>query len=84
MLSSIFRSLSAKNYKIQVIFIYRYNKNSSIPLINSEPKTNNNNIHKNKDQQIRWSDEYWQYTLDANIKEYHIISKSFKSNIREF
>ncbi len=31
--------------------------------------------HKNEFQQNRWSDEYWQYTLAANIKEYHIISK---------
>ena len=39
----------------------------------------NDNIHEYKDQQIRWSDEYWQYTLAANITEYHIISKLEKS-----
>ena len=35
----------------------------------------NDNIHKNEVEQISWSDEYWQYTLAANITEYHIISK---------
>ena len=30
----------------------------------------NDNIHKNKVQQIRWSDEYWQYRVAANIIEY--------------
>ncbi len=39
----------------------------------------NDNIHKNEVQQIRWSDEYWQYTLAANITEHHIISKLEKS-----
>ncbi len=24
---------------------------------------------------MRWSDEYWQYRVATNIKEYHIISK---------
>ncbi len=38
-------------------------------------KNKNDNINKNEVQQIRWSDEYWQYTLAANITEYHIISK---------
>ena len=32
---------------------------------------------KKEVQQIRWSDEYLQYALVANITEYHIISKSF-------
>ena len=35
----------------------------------------NDNIHINEVQQIRWSDEYWQYRVAANITEYHIISK---------
>ena len=43
----------------------------------------NDNIHKNEVLQIRWSDEYWQYTSAANITEYHIISKSLKSHIRD-
>ena len=30
----------------------------------------NDNIHKNKVQQIRWSDEYWQYRVAANTIEY--------------
>ncbi len=30
----------------------------------------NDNIHKNEVQQIRWSDEYWQYRVAANITEY--------------
>ena len=30
----------------------------------------NDNIHKNDVQQIRWSDEYWQYRVAANITEY--------------
>ncbi len=38
----------------------------------------NDNIHSNEVQQIRWSDKYSQYTLAANITEYHIISKSAK------
>ncbi len=33
-------------------------------------KNKNENIHKNEVQQIRWSDEYWQYRVAANIKEY--------------
>ena len=30
----------------------------------------NDNIHKKEVQQIRWSDEYWQYRVAANITEY--------------
>ena len=33
-------------------------------------KNKNDNIHKNEVQQIRWSDEYWQYRVAANIIEY--------------
>ena len=36
----------------------------------------NDNIHKNKLQQIRWSDEYWQYTLGANIILYQRLLDS--------
>ena len=36
-------------------------------------------MHKNEVQQIRWSDEYWQYRVAANITEYHIILKLEKS-----
>ncbi len=32
-------------------------------------------MKKQEWQQIRWSDEYWKFTVAANIKEYHIISK---------
>ncbi len=35
----------------------------------------NDRIHKNKVQEIKWSDEYWQYRVAANITEYHILSK---------
>ena len=28
----------------------------------------NDNIHKNEVQQIRWSDEYWQYRVAANLE----------------
>ncbi len=38
-------------------------------------KNKNCNIHKNEVQEIRWSDEYWQYGVAANITEYQIISK---------
>ena len=30
----------------------------------------NDNIQKNEVQQIRWSDEYWQYRVAANITDY--------------
>ena len=46
-------------------------------------KNKNDNIHKNEVQQIRWSDEYWQYRVVANITEYQnqsyigIIPESF-------
>ncbi len=33
-------------------------------------KNKNDNMHKNEVQQIRWSDEYWQYRVFANITEY--------------
>ena len=33
-------------------------------------KNKNDNIHKNEVQQIRWSDEYSQYRVAANITEY--------------
>ena len=47
-------------------------------------RNKNDNIYKNEVQQKRWSDEYWQYTLAANITEYHIILKSsLKSHIRD-
>ena len=39
----------------------------------------NDNIHKNEVQQIRWSDDYRQYTLAANITEYYIISELEKA-----
>ena len=44
----------------------------------------NDNIHNNEVQQIRWSDEYWQYRVAANIKEYHIISKLILKSIGQF
>ncbi len=31
-------------------------------------KNKNDNIHKNKVQQIRWSDEYWKYKVAANLE----------------
>ncbi len=40
----------------------------SYPCINNINK--NDNIHKNEVQQIRWSDEYWQYRVAANITQY--------------
>ena len=33
-------------------------------------KNKNDKIHKNEVQQSRWSDEYWQYRVAANITEY--------------
>ncbi len=33
----------------------------------------NDSIPENEVQQIRWSDEYWQYRVAANITDYHII-----------
>ena len=40
-------------------------------------RTENENIHKNEVQQIRWSDEYWQYRVAANITE-------FQNNLPKF
>ena len=54
----------------------------SLDIANGE-KNKNDNIHKNEVQQIRWSDEYCQYTLVANITEYHIISKILNSQISD-
>ncbi len=33
-------------------------------------KNKNDNIHKNEKQQVRWTDEYWQFRVAANITEY--------------
>ncbi len=35
----------------------------------------NENIHKSKAQEIRWSDEIDKLSVDANITEYHVLSK---------
>ena len=46
---------------------------------------NENDNIQNEVQYIRWSDEYWQNWLAANITEYHIISKFWGpvSHLRE-
>ena len=54
------------------------------PSVTNMYKNKNDNIHKNEVQQIRWADEYWQYRVAVNIKEYHIISKLILKSIGQF
>ena len=56
--------------KVLCIFSYVYN----LAVVYGKLLNKNDNIHKNEVQQIRWSDQYWQYTLAEKITEYHIIS----------